>query len=242
MRWCVFFAAVFLAFNNVCGAQSAATGDSFILSVTGPTRAADVQVRYVLSGNAQDYANSVARATADNTIVIHTLVEGQQAKGLKLIAYAPGCQFVTISIDDLASSGRQAAFACAHLNAVQFHGRANVSALSGKALNVRALYSCDWASQFFGKKIALSPFSIGTAEIAADGSFLLDLPAFSADPLWSSLSKNARLMFQAIEANSGQPVVSLKPVGLSTRTIKVAETYPDVEFAAETQTAGKMAR
>jgi hypothetical protein len=241
LRWGIFLIAFLLAFN-VCDAQPAATSSTFVISVTPPTSAADVQVRYFLSGNGVERTNSVATPTAGNKIMIHTLVEGQQAKSLKLIAYAPGCEFVTISIDDLSSGVQQAAFECAHLNSVQFHGRANLSALSGKALNVRALYSCDWASQFFGKKIALSPFSIGTAEIAADGSFVLDLPSFSADPIWSSLSKNARLMFQAIDANSGQPVVSLKPVGHSASTVRVAEAYPEVEFAMQAQIFGKKAK
>lgn len=224
----------------MCGAQPAPTSGTFVLSVTAPTRAADVQVRYLLSGNGIERTNSLATPTADNNIVIQTLVEGKQAKGLKLIAYSPGCQFVTISIDNLASAGTQAPFACAHLNAVQFHGRANVTAFPGKALNVRALYLGDWASQFFGKKIALSPFSVGTAEIASDGSFVLDLPAFSADPLWPSLSNDARLMFQAIDANTGQPMVSLKPVGPSASTVKVADCYPEVEFAMQKQMVRKM--
>lgn len=225
-----------LVSSQVCVAQAASNANIFTLSVTPPTKARDVQVRYMFTADLEIHEYSVAKPTEDNKILIQTAIKDHAAKGLKLIAYAPGCQFVTISVDDLAGSNRQGAFECTHLNTIPFFGHANVSSLSDKALDVEALYACDWASQFFGKQIAISPISLGRAEIASDGSFVIDLPDFSADPLWSSLSNNATLMFSAIDAKNGQPLVTLKAAAQSAGGgVKVAAGYPEVEFSIQTQ-------
>ena len=234
LRWSSLLITAFcLVSFNVCGAQPS-IDNTFALSVVAPTKAADVQVRYVLTGDNVGTGHSMAAPTGDNKILIQTTVEGKQAKGLKLIAYAPGCQFVTIRVDDFASSGRQGTFACTPISTVQFHGRANVTGVSEKALDAQALYSCDWASQFFGKEIVLSPFSLGKTEIASNGFFIFDVPDFTADPLWPSLSNHARLIFVAIDAKTGQTVASLKAAGASKESaLQVAERYPEVEFTIQ---------
>lgn len=217
--------------------QSADNQNLFTITVAPPTKAKDVQVRYYFSGETNGFAESAASPTKDNTIVIKTGAEAKSAKSFKLIAYAPGCQFVTISVDDLASSNRQGAFQCTPLNTVEFRGQANVSALSGKALDVQVLYACDWAAQFFGAPgTAVSPFSLGKAQIGSDGSFVFDLPDFSADPLWSTLSSNARLSFYAVDDSNGEPLGTLKAAGESSVAgggVKVASSYPEVQFSTQ---------
>jgi hypothetical protein len=244
LRWlgilCSFFC--FGALHNCLGAQSKAADDVFTLSVVLPTKARDVQVRYSFTGDFGTRVSSVANPTDDNKIVIHRGAEDKPAKGLKLIAYAPGCQFVTISVDDLAGSDRQGVFQCTPLNTVLFKGHANVSAISSKALEVQVLYGCDWASQFFaGQETAISPFSLGRAEISFDGSFAIDLPDFSADPLWSSLSSHASLLFYALDSKNGQPLAELTASNIQSKkgTVKVAPVYSEVEFSIQPQTPGR---
>jgi hypothetical protein len=229
--------AIILLPLAVCLAQQPPDNQNiFTISVASPTSAKDVQVRYYFTGEFGGFGSSIAQPTDDNKIVIKTGVAGKSAKGFKLIAYAPGCQFVTISVDDLASSSRQGQFECTRLNTVQFFGNANLSAFSDKALQVQVLYSCDWAGAFFGMTGTVSPFALGKADIATDGSFTISLPDFSADPLWNSRSNNATLMFVAADSHSGQPVAELKVASDSKAKgagLKVASSYAPIEFTVQ---------
>ena len=230
--------ALFLTLLAPCLAQQPAADNQsiFTIAVAAPTLARDVQVRYYFTGEFGGFGSSIAAPTDDNKIVIKTGVEGKSAKSFKLIAYAPGCQFVTISVDDLASSNRQGDFACTKLNTVQFYGKANVSALAEKALQVQVLYGCDWAGAFFGMTTAVSPFALGKTDMASDGSFTISLPDFSADPLWSSRSNNATLSFVAADSRSGQPLAALKVQSDNAAKgggLKVAPSYPPLEFIVQ---------
>src|SRR5262245_17243401 len=97
--------------------------DFFTLTVAQPTSAKDVQVRYFFTGVFGGYGSSIADPIEGNRIVIKTGVEGKSAKSFKLIAYAPGCQFVTLTVDDLGSSNREGDFQCQKLAKVQLRGR-----------------------------------------------------------------------------------------------------------------------
>jgi len=217
--------------------QKEADQDVFTISVVGPTQAKDVQVRYLFTGEFGNLRASVASSTDDNKIVIKTaFLQGKPAKTLKLIAYAPGCQFVTIRVDDLSASNRQGEFRCTPLNPVQFYGKTDISGFAEKALQVSVLYNCEWAGDFFGLHGGFSPFSVGKAKIDFDGSFTISLPDFSSDPLWDSLSNKATLMFVVGDSTTGHPLAALRPVSDSVAKsggLRVAPGYPQVEFSVE---------
>jgi hypothetical protein len=206
----------------------------FTITVAAPTQAKDVQVRYYFTGESSGYGESAASPTEGNKIVIKTGPEGKLVSTLKLVAYAPGCQLVTISVGDLASTNRQGAFQCTPLNTVQFVGHAATSAFAGKALQTQVLYECNWCPQFFGLKSgAISPFSVARADIDREGSFTINLPDFAADPLWSSVSNDASLFFYLVDGANGQPLGALKPSveGLpKDGAVKVAPSYPQLDF------------
>jgi hypothetical protein len=235
-RFALLPAIVLISITPCLAQQPVDVQNIFTISVAHPTSAKDVQVRYYFTGEFGGFGSSVAQPTDDNKIVIKTGVENKSAKGFRLIAYAPGCEFVTISVDDLASSSRQGQFECTKLNTVQLFGHANVAAFSDKALQVQVLYGCDWAGGFFGMIGTVSPFTLGKADIASDGSFTISLPDFSADPLWDSRSNNATLMFLAADSRNGQPLAALKvasPGGAKGGGLKVAPTYAPVDFAVQ---------
>jgi hypothetical protein len=77
--------------------------------------------------------------------------------------------------------------------------------------------------------------------VDADGSFVMDLPDFTNDPLWNSLSNNATLMFFVTDQTSGHRVAGLKaPAALSRGgNLKVAATYPEVAFTIRQNTTAK---
>lgn len=233
MRKSVILLALLLV-SVSAAAQSNPSPDVFTINVTPPVSPQDIQVRYFLSGDpAVQQASSVA-SPGDRKIVVDTTVAGKQARGFRAILFAPGCQIVTISADNLASSPREAEFKCQKLATTALHGKADVSRFSGKQLQVEALYVCRWAGQFFGvPSLTISPFSLGRTKVAEDGSFAFDLPDFAADPLWSSFSHNATLTFTLLDPSNGEHLARLTgPKDLSRgSSLKVAAGYPpEIEF------------
>lgn len=208
----------------------------FSISVVPPTSPRDVQVRYFLTGEF-GLVSSATTATDDNgTIVIRTDVGSKPATAFRAIAYAPGCEFVAISVDDLSTSNRQSQFECQPLRTTLLQGSVPTSGLTGKDLQVEVLYSCDWATDFF--KIghgAISPLSLAKVPVATDGSFSVELPDFAGDPLWSTLSSNATLKFFLVDTSKGQRLGSLTPPPdlSSGDALKVASSYPHIAFTTK---------
>src|SRR5262245_26053379 len=140
MRKRGFVFALFLALPVFLAAQTNSNQDVFTISVAAPTSPKDVQVRYYLSGDpAMQQSGSIARPD-DDRIVVKTGVEGRPARGIRAIVFSPGCQFATISADDLASSSRQADFRCQKLATTPLHGKTDISRFADKELQVEALY------------------------------------------------------------------------------------------------------
>ena len=235
MRKSGFIFAFLLALPALAMAQANSSQDVFTITVASPTSPKDVQVRYFLNGDPAAQQSSSIAQPDDNKIVVKTEVTGKSAKSFRAIIYSPGCQFSTISADDLSASTRQAEFQCQKLSTTPLHGKADISRFTGKQLQVEALYVCRWAGQFFGVPgLAISPFSVGKAKVGDDGSFALDLPDFSSDPLWSNLSHNATLTFVLIDGSNGERLGRLSaPRDLSRGSgLKVAASYPaEIAFA-----------
>jgi hypothetical protein len=224
-------------------AQSPANNDIFTISVAAPTSAKDIQVRYFFTGEFGGRGSSEVFPVEGNKLVIKTGVEGKSAKGIKLIAYAPGCQLVTLTVDDLKDSDRQGEFQCQKLATLQLRGRLDVLDLSvqnyvrveAPNLQVEALYVCRWAMPFFGiANGATSPFSVGKAALASDGTFTIEVPDFTADPSWPRLSGDAVLTF-VLAAKTGEHLAPLTSLADSSRdgVVPVASSYPELTFAVQ---------
>jgi hypothetical protein len=221
-------------------AQSPANDDIFTISVAAPTPAKDVQVRYFFTGEFGGRGSSMADPLAGNRIVIKTGVEGKSAKSFRLIAYAPGCQLVTLSVDDLSNSTRQGEFQCQKLATLQLRGRLDILDFARQSthevpyLQVEALYVCRWAMPFFGiADGAVSPISLGKAKVASDGTFTVDVPDFAADPSWPRVSGDAGLMFVLSDATTGKQLAALNSLSDLSRegVVPVASSYPELAFA-----------
>jgi len=229
MRRLQFITALFLVLPLCVTAQTNSSDDVFTISVAAPVSPKDVQVRYYLNGDPVVQQSSSMAKPDDERIVVKTGVEGVPAKSFRAIVFAPGCQFATIKADDLSSSTRQAPFECQKLSTTALRGKADVSRFSGKDLQVTALYVCGWAGQFFSVPgISISPFAVGKAKVENDGTFAVEIPDFSGDPLWTSLSHNATLMLFLVDAQTGQQLARLSaPRDISRRgSLKVAASYP----------------
>lgn len=222
--------------SSIClAAQTSSNENIFTITVAEPTSPKDVQVRYYLNGDpAVQQSSSIAKPD-DGRILVKTGVDGMPAKSFRAIVYSPGCQFATIKADNLAASARQAEFQCQKLSTTPLRGRADVSKFAGRTMQVEALYVCGWAGQFFGVPgIAISPFSVTKAKVDNEGTFAIDLPDFSSDPLWADFSHNATLMFLLVDTQTGERIARLSaPRDLSRRgALKVAPSYPaEIQFA-----------
>jgi hypothetical protein len=227
--------ALFLALPLYLAAQTNSGEDIFTIAVAPPISTKDVQVRYVLNGNPQIQQSSTFARPEDQRILIKNSADAMPAKSIRAIVFAPGCQFATIKADDLAAGSRQAEFQCQKLSTTPLHGKADTASLSGRDLQVEALYLCNWAGQFFGVQgLAISPFSVAKARVENDGSFALDLPDFSADPLWANVSHNATLMFFLVDASTGAHLARLSAPGNISRrgALKIAASYPaEIQFS-----------
>ena len=227
--------ALFLVVPVALAAQTNASDDVFTISVAAPTSAKDVQVRYFLKGDPTVQESSSIAKPDEQRITVKTGTQAKPAKGFRAIVFAPGCQFATIQADDLAAGNRQAEFQCQQLTTVPLSGKADISRFSGRDMRVEALYVCGWAGQFFGMPgLAISPFSVAKGKMEADGTFALELPDFSGDPLWKDLSHNATLMLFLVDASTGEHLARLSVPGALGRrgSLKVAASYPaQIQFA-----------
>jgi hypothetical protein len=213
-------------------AQSSPADAIFTISVTPPTQAKDVQVRYFLTDQSGVRWSSTAAAAANDKLLIRADAAGKTPKTFNAIAYAPGCQFVTFSAEDLASSTRQGEFTCQKLPTVELRGKVALPP-GGQQLQVESMYVVRWAGKFFSVPcLSISPLAVTKATVDADGSFVMDLPDFANDPLWNTLSNDATLMFFLTDQASGHRVAGLKaPAALSRGgNLKVAASYPEVAF------------
>lgn len=224
-------------------AQASPADAIFTISVAAPTVAKDVQVRYFLTDQSGIRWSSTATAAGSDKLVIRADDAGRTPKTFNAIAYAPGCQFVTFTAEDLASSTRQGDFQCQKLPTVELRGKIALPA-GGQALQVESMYVVRWAGKFFSVPgLSISPLAVTKATVDADGSFVMDLPDFSNDPLWNSLSSDATLMFFLTDQATGHRVAGLKaPAALSRGgNLKVAASYPEVAFTVRQNLAVKKA-
>lgn len=217
-------------------AQQTPQDKVFTVTVAPPTSPKDVQMRYFLTGDFGMVASASTATDDKGTIVIRTEVENKPATSFRAIAYAPGCQFVVINVDDLSASNRQGQFECQALRTTLLQANVATTGLAGKDLQVEVLYSCDWASDFF--KIghtAVSPLSLAKVQVGTDGSFAVELPDFAGDPLWSTLSSNATLKFFLVDASKGQRLSQLTPPAdlANGDSLKVASSYPHLAFTVK---------
>ena len=228
-------AFIMLAMTASLGAQSTTNDDIFTITVAAPISANDIQVRYFLTDDQGSHWFATTYRSEGDKVVIQPGSEGRTARSLRAIVYAPGCQFGTISVDDLAASNRQGEFHCQKLQEIEFHGRADLSAFGNTQVKMEALYVCNWAARFFGiANGAVSPISVGKVAVNSDGTFTISMPDFTNDPLWASLSYNASLLFEAVDTKNGKhfPAQATSGELSNAGALKVASVYPaEVNFS-----------
>ena len=232
VRTLLLFAIVSLA-QTFLAAQTSADDAIFTISVAAPTSAKDVQVRYFLTDESGTRWSSTEARAKDDKIFVHADTSGRTPKTISAIAYGPGCQFVTFTSEDLATSSRQGDFQCVKLPTVELRGTVPNSQHQ-QQLDVESMYVVRWAGKFFGVPgVSISPLAVTRTAVQSDGTFAMEVPDFTADPIWNSLSSDATLMFFLIDRATGHRLGGLKaPAALAKNgNLKVAASYPVVAFS-----------
>lgn len=221
--------------------QGGSSDEVFTLVVVSPTLAKNVQLRYyVIVGNGGGYGGatvatrkSAAISVAGDKIRFKTPgMSGQPPKTVKLLAYAPGCQFVILTVEGLSSSSREADFRCQQLPTLQLHGRVDIHNFPGQDLEVEGQYRCRIAVPFrYPKESDVVPLSVGEAAVATDGTFTMEVPDFVVDPSWSQVAHYASLQFVLLDAKAGKHLAyltSLADLSRNQGLVPVASSYPEI--------------
>jgi hypothetical protein len=147
----------------------------------------------------------------------------------KALVWAPGCKMKEFDVP-VENSDIELEFACDPLKNIPFRGRVKSIDISGSvtiSANYMAFGTCVWMDACSTGTCRIhcgGPQIIGisTADVSADGTFNMELPDFSADPIVSGDS-SAELEFRLNEAKE---ILLLRPESSQGTTLSVATSYP----------------
>lgn len=190
-----------------------------------------VEVRYLLYGSFGANGGYVTPKPDSPVVEIQLSTEGKTANGIKLFAWAPGCQIATydISVHDL---DVQELYTCYPVPTVVLQGKiADTSLLQQQAVEIRVDYLAEWACEFFGLPDCMVPqISLRTAKIDADGHFETELPDFAHDPISSGSKLPSSFDFVLREVNTWNLITLLDPESKVLRSagsgLTPASSYP----------------
>lgn len=225
-------------------AQTSTEDAIFTITVLQPSSTKDVQLRYFITDQAGVPWQSTLAVATDDKIIIRADTATRTPKRFNAIAYAPGCQFVIFSAEDLSTETRQGEFECRKLPAVEFRGAIMKASTQGK-LEVESMYVVRWAGKFFvAPGVSISPLALTKSTLEADGTFTMELPDFTGDPLWDSLSHDATLLFFLVDGTTGHRIAELRPAAALAPggQLKVTANYPEVPFTIGKSSTTKRAQ
>lgn len=220
-------------------AQTNRVPDRFKVVLLGGVPSEKVQINYVLYGPF-GASGGLTTPTSDSlSYSIPTSVDGKPAEHIKGFIWASGCKTATFDSSLLESAGMQEYFVCTPLSTISLIARVPSTFLKGKnPLEVRFDYTALWACRFFGfADCAVPQIEIGTVEPDADGTFEIELPDLSSDPISSEAEGGAEFQFVLREVKTWNRVASLEPETKTLLTpgggLKIASSYPrNLLFAA----------
>jgi hypothetical protein len=171
----------------------------------------------------------------------HTSFEIQaETDRIKALGWAPGCEVKQFDVA-VEKPDVQLQFICDPLKTVLFHGRVegidvgNAARISVAYQSIEILFwFYEGKERWAGSSPAPGIREIANAAIAPDGTFNLELPDFSADPIASDYS-TAELEFRISGLKDHYILRPRSAKGIETRAISigVARSYPaEVTFLA----------
>ena len=213
-------------------AQSVRSFPRVTITVPKDVPSEKVDIRYVLYGSFGGYGSYVRSTANSSSYPIHASVNGKAADHVKIIVWAPGCNFETFDIPLEEGSDIQQPFLCAPLPNTILTGQIRpLSLLRTKPAEVSIQYLAEWACDFFGLADCMVPqFDLGTVQPNDDGVFEIELPDFSADPVASGSGGWAELCLVLREIKTWNHLAMLEPESEDLRSpggaLKLLPVYP----------------
>jgi hypothetical protein len=178
LRRLVFTIAVALALAPVASSQVALPSPSPRVRLNLPLEipSETIRIMYFLTGPFGGYGQ-ILRSEKDQTLVdIPVSVAGVPATNLKIAAYLPGCENVTMEIP-LEGSSSQQDLRCHPIGVKRLHGRIIHLAELGEASGrVDVTLSTGWICHFFQEADCMTPLIYLARAEVRDGEFTVDLP------------------------------------------------------------------
>jgi hypothetical protein len=215
------------------GEPAAQPDKSFRITIPHDIRPEDVQLSYFLTGPFGGYGLSARVEAGKHEYVINTTFEGKMVTSLKAVVYAPGCQTAKIAVPSLSSSQRKAEFTCKPLPSLVFRGKIQpAESLTSHEYEIEVNLIANWAMNFFGILDGIVPtFRVANATSEKDGSFRVQLPAFTQDAVNNSYGDHgATLHFMAREKQTGKILGLLEPTDKKYGEygdVRLQSAYPD---------------
>jgi len=192
-----------------------------------------VQINYFMSGPFGGYGGFVRAEKNRPNYNIEASVDGQPAAGIRIIAYLPGCEIVSLDIP-VQGPTMERRLLCKSQGSIPLRGQIfPVSITQEQPTEVEVVYLAYWSLRFFG--IADGPVTrIRIAAVRPDdqGQFEVKLPDLYRQ---TNLGDGA-FQFILRHTNSGNIVAFLRPAeaGTNSNSLKVRSAYePLVQFMAE---------
>ncbi len=188
-----------------------------------------VEVQYMLEGKFGGFGSFVQKQPGLHEVRISTLVDNIPADAIKFFIWAPGCRMAAFAIYFAKPELAQREYSCVPLSNVILAGNAPKKLLT-PGTEVALVYVADWACNFFGLNDCMIPtILLPTIRPNTDGSFRIELPDFSSDPIASQSFGGAVWQVHLREKNSVTP---LQPQNLSFRAfangLRIASSYPEI--------------
>jgi hypothetical protein len=209
---------------------------SIEISLPAGVNSEAVYIRYVLAGGS--FGGLVQARPGVSSYAVSTMAGERAATGIKALLYAPGCALQTLDLPLAGSNSPQYAFICKPVPAVSISGKVDhPDRLYGRDATLQARYIARWASGFLGIDDSFVPvISVGEpSKLAADGSFQISVPDFSAPA--GTVDRSGEFQIWAKDKVSGNLIALLIPEGYQSITtrmggLKILSTYPaDIVFA-----------
>lgn len=232
-RQSVFIAVVILLLTVAGFAQMATQLPAISIALPPGISSERVWGQYFLYGDFGAFGGAISGTVGSHLLRIPAAVDGKPAGRIKMFVWTPGCKIVTFDIPLHEASDIEESFVCSSLATVSLVGQINQATLRRKRpVEVRLDYLASWACGFFGLSDCMVPqVSLGTANPDAQGTFRIDLPDFSADPVSSDLDGGAEIQLVLREVKTWNLIAFLEPEVETWqspgRGLKIVPSYPE---------------
>ena len=196
-----------------------------------------VQIRYHTRGEFGGSGGYVTAKPGQDSYLIPVSSDGKPATGVKIIAYAPGCAFVTMDLSLVEQPNRVEPFVCKPLPMVLLSGKFSDGLIGNHKAELLITYQALWAHSFFGISDGfVTTFDVAKISPASDGTFRVEIPDFSSTEQSSKDDLSASLSLLLRDAKTWNHLAtSLTPTAeelkSSLGSLKILSSYPaNVEF------------